>query len=339
MIIFCSHCGQKLEVNEPCAVSMLACPACQGAVAVPKTVARLANSPPALSGKGSNEHQLQRTNLLIVGGVVAVLFLLAWLLLQPSNSKVLQQARSVVFGRHLTAATEDLNCSSVTPNATSVLSNQPPHLPDVSGAVGNHQLPKPMASDSNLSLASQRESPPPRTRDTSTNFLPPSVSAPASALPTNIIPPTSQRTETNMAFLSSDFHQRLQQAGAKTGDVQISLLWNNYNDLDLHCVDPRGEQIYFEKRRSASGGELDVDMNAGTERSINPVENIYWPEGGAPVGIYKVYVNHFANHGGRNPTPYSVRILVKGQTLQFNGAISSGDRMHLVHQFSLDATP
>jgi hypothetical protein len=136
--------------------------------------------------------------------------------------------------------------------------------------------------------------------------------------------------------VSSDFGQRLQRAGAKSGDVQLSLMWNNVNDLDLHCVDPRGEEIFFGHRRSQSGGELDVDMNAGGGLTIHPVENIYWPTGGAPSGVYRVYVNHFANHGARDPTRFVVRILVKGKTMQFNGVLRYGQYKQLVHQFSLD---
>jgi ribosomal protein S27E len=59
-----------------------------------------------------------------------------------------------------------------------------------------------------------------------------------------------------------EFAQRLEKAGAKSGDVQITLIWFNVNDLDLHCIEPGGGEIYFGRRRSRSGGELDVDMNA-----------------------------------------------------------------------------
>src|ERR1700733_9394828 len=57
--------------------------------------------------------------------------------------------------------------------------------------------------------------------------------------------------------------RRLGEVSAKGGDIQISLSWHNYNDLDLHCIDPAGEEIFFGNRRSRSAaGEFAVDQNA-----------------------------------------------------------------------------
>lgn len=99
--------------------------------------------------------------------------------------------------------------------------------------------------------------------------LPPEIPVLTSRMPAAPAPPPPE------------FAQRLEKAGAKSGDVQITLIWFNRNDLDLHCVDPMKEHIFFGHRRSRSGGELDVDMNV-TGESTRPVENIYWPKGRAP---------------------------------------------------------
>ena len=104
--------------------------------------------------------------------------------------------------------------------------------------------------------------------------------------------------------------------------VQVSLEWKNVNDLDLHVIDPSGERVFYNHRESESGGQLDVDMNAGPNFTARPVENVYWPERGAPRGAYKVEVVHFANHGARDPTTFTVRVINKGQSTYSRGYIN-----------------
>lgn len=132
----------------------------------------------------------------------------------------------------------------------------------------------------------------------------------------------------------SDVEERLGQAGAKSGDVQISLAWNNVNDLDLHVFTPRGETIYFNSPQSRCHGELDVDMNAGAHHSPRPVENVFWPTGQAPKGEFIVIVHHYANRGGADPTGYQVIVKVDGKTRKFSGAVTSGEEPETVHRFT-----
>jgi uncharacterized protein YegL len=137
---------------------------------------------------------------------------------------------------------------------------------------------------------------------------------------------------------AAEFRNRLRREGAKSGDVQISLIWNNYNDLDLHVYCPHGEEIYFGKRNSSCGGELDVDMNV-SPTSEEPVENVYWPSGGAPEGRYEVRVHHYNNHAKRgcaDPTHYRVAVSVGGLVEEFRGSISEKEEQ-VVHRFDLDA--
>jgi hypothetical protein len=116
--------------------------------------------------------------------------------------------------------------------------------------------------------------------------------------------------------------RRLGEVSAKGGDIQISLSWHNYNDLDLHCIDPAGEEILFSNRRSSrTGGELDIDQNAHLPYNMSPVENIYWPFGGAPSGLYRIFVVYYAPHSETDATPFLVRTVVQGQTNYFRSTI------------------
>jgi len=142
---------------------------------------------------------------------------------------------------------------------------------------------------------------------------------------------------TNIVMLSDSFEARLAAAGARSGDIRISLMWNNVNDIDLHVVDPRGDRIFYLNRKVRSGGELDIDRNAQRPLTQRPVENVYWPEKGAPSGMYRVYIHHYRNNGARDPTRYVVRILVRGKSRDFTGVVSAGQQPKLVHQFRVSS--
>ena len=139
-------------------------------------------------------------------------------------------------------------------------------------------------------------------------------------------------------IFSNELQKRLQREGAKTGDVQISLMWDNLDDLDLHCEDPSGVRIYFNHKRSSSGGELDVDMNAGGRSSSEPVENIYWPANGAPEGQYKVWVDYYGKKSRVDETPYTVAIKQGGKVEKFQGTIRHKQEI-LVHTFEMKKAP
>ena len=81
-----------------------------------------------------------------------------------------------------------------------------------------------------------------------------------------------------------------------TGSVQVLLEWHNYNDLDLICVDPNGDAVWYRNKKVPSGGMLEIDMNAGSQYSSSPIENIYWPQTGAPKGTYVVGVLYYKRH-------------------------------------------
>jgi|GEM_PF-1795475 len=199
---------------------------------------------------------------------------------------------------------------------------------DGSGSAGSSTLPSDLpemsVSGGGGSTNLDSESAPPEEAPSRS-----SVSAPAIDPPT---PPTSSRSR----FVVDDLREldsRLDRESAKTGDVQVSLMWSNRNDVDLHVVTPSGELINFAHRQSACRGTIDVDMNA-ERHSDKPVENIFWPTGQAPHGTYKVYVHLYAVRGGPVPTPFQVYVKKVGQPAEpFRGEIKPGSAL-LVTEFT-----
>lgn len=133
--------------------------------------------------------------------------------------------------------------------------------------------------------------------------------------------------EAREADIDAEIRQRLLKAGGRFENCSIraSLIWNTYDDLDLHVVTPDGEHIYFREKRASCGGELDVDRNAGGPQTREPVENIRWAKGTARPGRYLVYVQNFAHHE-RDPADISfkVELDVDGNVQTFEGVAKKG---------------
>ncbi|MCH2203816.1 MAG: hypothetical protein MK102_17760 [Fuerstiella sp.] len=133
-----------------------------------------------------------------------------------------------------------------------------------------------------------------------------------------------------------DFSGRVQREGGKSGVVQISLAWDDYNDLDLHLLCPSGEHIWFKNVRSQCGGELDVDMNVRPSSSKQPVENIVWVNH-APAGVYKILVHFYKQHSRRHSN-FRVRVVTDGQVRIYSGELTSGDPPSILTSFTLNDT-
>ena len=133
--------------------------------------------------------------------------------------------------------------------------------------------------------------------------------------------------------IKEDVMERLKDVKAGSGDIQLSLVWNNYNDLDLSCTEPDGTVIDFENRLSSSGGNLDVDMNA-TPQSKRPVENIYWPLGQARRGKYQVYANYYRRHTlSREKIEVTLRVLIGNKEQFLKAKLPPESGRVLIHSF------
>jgi hypothetical protein len=112
-----------------------------------------------------------------------------------------------------------------------------------------------------------------------------------------------------------------------TGDVQATLRWETIDDLDLAVTDPSGQTVFFKNPNVPSGGQQDVDANADCiEPTPTPVENIFWPTGGAPGGNYKVEVRLYRRCVTRGPVPFDLTLLVQGKTQNLKGSVDNAKR-------------
>ena len=109
----------------------------------------------------------------------------------------------------------------------------------------------------------------------------------------------------------SDMKQNVKAAGGNVdGVLRFSIMWNegqnDNSDLDTHCKEPDGNEIYFGNCRKPStsrcGGQLDVDITHPMEQMVGKpsVENITWADmSHMKPGVYKFFVNQYAARGSK----------------------------------------
>ncbi|MCM1500495.1 MAG: hypothetical protein NC124_18695 [Clostridium sp.] len=109
----------------------------------------------------------------------------------------------------------------------------------------------------------------------------------------------------------SDMKQNVKAAGGNVdGVLRFSIQWNesgkDNSDLDAHCIEPTGNEIYFGNCRKPSisslSGQLDIDITQPNTQMPGKasVENITWSDKSRmKSGIYKFFVNQYAARGSK----------------------------------------
>lgn len=111
-----------------------------------------------------------------------------------------------------------------------------------------------------------------------------------------------------------------------SGDIEVSLNWGSPTDLDLHVVEPSGQEIYYDNKTSPTGGMLDLDSNAACSIDGIDAEHVTWPSTTPPTGTYQVIVDPWSLCSVSPPINYTVTVAVKGKAPQvFHGSATTDD--------------
>jgi hypothetical protein len=132
--------------------------------------------------------------------------------------------------------------------------------------------------------------------------------------------------------MTDSMKERVKAAGGKVdGDLRFSIQWNEDGkdncDLDAHCKEASGFEIYFGRGRkpnySPTGGQLDVDIISPCGKIA--VENITWANRRTmKAGKYLFYVHQYS---GSVRNGFRAEIEFDGQTYSFdyNKSMRSGE--------------
>ncbi len=140
-----------------------------------------------------------------------------------------------------------------------------------------------------------------------------------------------QASDDGIGQAAASIQNRVAAAGGKTGEVQFSLAWKSFNDLDLHVIAPSGEHISWRHRESRCRGVLDVDMNV-QPATESPVENIRWLARSAPMGRYTVIVHQFRRHTGPAADEFQLLVNMGKRSRLVEGRVRRGSSIS-VHRF------
>jgi uncharacterized protein YfaP (DUF2135 family) len=92
--------------------------------------------------------------------------------------------------------------------------------------------------------------------------------------------------------------------GIDRADVVVTITWNTDNtDVDLHVIEPSGEECVYNHPRTRSGGELTRDVTRGYGPEMYVLRH-------APKGKYRIDANYFASDANRTSVRTKVQVTI-----------------------------
>ena len=156
------------------------------------------------------------------------------------------------------------------------------------------------------------------------------------------IPIIGFQVQDSNGFVGQEFIVELDPQDVGSGELQVSVSWDQPTDVDLFLQEPSGNVIFFDNVESPTGGMLNLDSNPACNIDGLNNENIIYPDSTPPSGTYQVAVNYYDNCSIEEPTNYVVTVRVNNETTSFTGSLLPSDAnnfddssIQIVTQFTL----
>jgi len=140
-------------------------------------------------------------------------------------------------------------------------------------------------------------------------------------------PSSRRRRHRSEKEVLAELKRTMKQAGAKLGELSVTLMWDTQDDLDLHVALPSGHGEISVERPAAAGGMLDVDGNLCMQVHGKNLENVFWPEveptrsRHPPIGDYIVWIKVYDKQESWTDAGYTVFTRVADREEVIHGRI------------------
>jgi len=87
-------------------------------------------------------------------------------------------------------------------------------------------------------------------------------------------------------------------------DLIVTMMWNtDRTDVDLHVLEPSGEECFYKNRNTRTGGRITRDVTEGFGPEMYTLD-------GAPKGTYKIMANYYGSDANRTQVRSKVYVTV-----------------------------